>query len=70
MPQLEANEDVKTWKSLLKNKLSTRLQVLSAKIKAGNNSYKLKNEIRQKLNLLYQHNIITKKLYNILIKTL
>ena len=30
-------------------------------LKAGNNSYKLKNEIRQILYLLYQHNKITKK---------
>ena len=39
-------------------------------MKAGNNSCKLKNEIRQILNLLYQHNKITKKLYKNLIKLL
>ena len=36
-----------------------------AQIKAGNNS--LKNEIR-KIYLLYQHNTVTKKVYNNLIK--
>ena len=39
-------------------------------VKTGNNSYKLKTEIRQILYLLYQHNKITKKLCNILIKSL
>ena len=35
--------------------------MLFAHIKAGNNSYKLKNEIRQILYLSYQHNKITQK---------
>ena len=47
------------------NKLLTRLP-----IKAGNNSCKFKKEIRQTLYLLYQHNRITKKVYNNLIKSL
>ena len=34
-------------KILTPNKLLTRLTILLARIKAGNNSYKLKNEIRQ-----------------------
>ena len=34
-------------KILTPNKLLTRLPILLAQIKAGNNSYKLKNEIRQ-----------------------
>ena len=42
----------------------TRLSILLAQIKAGNNSSKLKNEIRQILYLLDQHNEITKKDYN------
>ena len=53
-------------KILTPNKLLTRLPVLLA----GNNSYKLKNEIRQILYLLYQHNEIAKKVYNNLIKSL
>ena len=42
--------------------------MLLAEMKTGNNSYKLKNEIRQILYLLYQHNKITKKVYNNLIR--
>ena len=53
-------------KILTLNKQLTRLSVLLAQIKAGINSYKLKNEIRQilLLYLLYQHNKFTKELYN------
>ena len=39
-------------------------------MKAVNYSYKNKNEIRQLLYVLYQHNEITKKLYNNLSKLL
>ena len=46
------------------NKLLTRLPLLLAQIKAGNNSCKLKNKMRQILYLLYQHNKTTKTLYN------
>ena len=48
-------------KILTLNKVLTRLPVLLAQIKAGNNSYKLKIEIRQILYHLYQHNKNTKK---------
>ena len=48
-------------KILTLNKVSTRPPVLLAQIKAGNNSYKLKIEIRQILYHLYQHNKNTKK---------
>ena len=57
-------------KILTLNKQLTRLSVLLAQIKAGINSYKLKNEIRQILYLLYQHNKFTKKLYNNLINSI
>ena len=40
-------------KILTSNKLLTRLSILLAQIKAGNNSNKLKNEIKQILYLLY-----------------
>ena len=56
-------------KILTPNKLLTRFPVLLAQIKAGNNSYKVKNEIREILYLLYQHNKITKIIYNNLIKS-
>ena len=55
-------------KILITNKLLTRLPVLLAQIKTGNSSCKLKIEIRQILCLSYQHNEITKKFYNNLIK--
>ena len=57
-------------KILTPNKLLTRPPVLLAQMKAENNSYKLKNEIRQIVYLLYQHNKFTKKVYNNLIKSL
>ena len=71
MPPLEVDEEKeegKGFKILTPNKLLTRLPILLAQIKAGNNSYTLKNEIKQILYLLYQHNKITKKVYNNLIK--
>ena len=55
---------------LTPNKLLTRLSILIAQIKAGNNSNKLKNDIRQILYLLYYPNQITKIVYNNLIKSL
>ena len=73
MPPLEGDEEVKEGKGLkilTPNKLLTRLPILLAQIKPGNNSYKLKNEIRKTLYPLYQHNKITKKVYNNLIKSL
>ena len=69
MPPLEGEEvqKGKRFKILTPNKLLTRLSILLAKMKAGNNSYKLKNEIRQILYLLYQHNKITKKVYDLFV---
>ena len=72
-PQGGDEEEVREGKGiqiLTPNKLLTRLKMLLAQIKAGNNSYKLKNEIRQILHLLYQYNGITKKVYNNLIKSI
>ena len=57
-------------KILTANKLLTRFPILLAQVKVGNNSYKLKTEITQILYLLYQHNKITKKVYNNLTKSL
>ena len=73
MPPLEGDERVKEGKGLkiiTPNKLLTRLPILLALIKAGNNSYKFKNEVRQMLYLLYSHNKITRKVYKNLIKSL
>ena len=55
---------------LTPNKLLTRLPLPLAQIKAGKTSCKLKNKMRQILYLLYQHNKITNKVYNNLIKSL
>ena len=73
MPLGGNEEEVKEgkWLKILSpNKLLTRLAVLLEIIKAGNNSYKSKNGIRQMLFLLYQYNKVIKKLYNNLIKSL
>ena len=58
MPTIESNRKKKIKN--LDSKLLTRLPVSLAQIQAGDNSRKLKNEIRQILYLLYQHNKITK----------
>ena len=66
----EGLKEGKRFKILTPNKLLTRLPVLLAQIKAGNNSHKLKYEIKLILYLLYQHKKITKKVYNNLNKSL
>ena len=45
------------------NKLVTRLSILLAQVKAGNNSNKLKNEIKQ-IYLLDQYNKTAQKFYD------
>ena len=45
----------------------TRLPITLAQLKAGNNSEKLKKEIRQLLYSLHRSKDITKKVYNNLI---
>ena len=47
-----------------------RLLILLAQIKAGNNSNKLKNEIRQILYSLYRSKVLTKTVYDKLIKSI
>ena len=62
MIPLEGNEEVKEGKGLkilAPNTLITRLPILLAQIKPGNNLYKLKIEMKQILYLLYYK--ITKK---------
>ena len=74
MPPLESDEEElkkgKRLKFLTPNKLLARFPILLAQIKAGKNSYKLKNKIKQILYLLDQHNKFTKNFYNNLIKSL
>ena len=54
-------------KILTRNQMLNRLSIASAKLKAGNNSNKLKNEIRQLLYSLYCSKIITEQVYKSLI---
>ena len=47
-----------------------RLPMLLAQIQTGNNSKKLKNEIRQILYSLYTSKVLIKTVYNDLIKSI
>ena len=57
-------------KILTNKQMLNRLPILLAQIQAGNNSEKLKNEIRQILHSLYRSNVLTKTVYNNLIKSI
>ena len=57
-------------KILTNKQMLNRLPILLAQIQAGNNSIKLKNEIRQILYSLYRSKILTKTVYNNLIKSI
>ena len=54
-------------KILTPNQMLSRLPITLAQLKAGNNSEKLKNEIRQLLHSLYRSKKLTKQLYKSLI---
>ena len=47
-----------------------RLPILLTQIETGNNSNKLKNEIRQILYSLYRSKVLTKTVYHNLIKSI
>ena len=47
-----------------------RLPILLAQIQAGNNSKSLKSELRQILYSLYRSKVLTKTVYNNLIKSI
>ena len=53
----------KGLKILTPNQMLSRLPITLAQLKAGNNSEKLKNEIRQLLYSLYRSKKLTKQLY-------
>ena len=57
-------------KILTNKQMLNLLPILLAQIQAGNNSKKLKNEIRQILYSLYRSKILTKTVYNNLIKSI
>ena len=54
-------------KILTPNQMPSRLPISLAHLKAGNNSEKLKNEIRQILYSLYRSKKLTKQLYKSLV---
>ena len=64
------NKEVKGLKILTNKQMLNRLPILLAQIQAGNNSNKLKNETRQILYSLYRSKVLTKPLYNNLIKSI
>ena len=57
-------------KILTNKQMLNRLPILLAQIQAGNNSNKLKNEARQILYSLYRSKLLTKTVYNNLIKSI
>ena len=57
-------------KILTPDQMLSRLPISLAQLKAGNNSEKLKNEIRQLLYSLYRSKKLTKTIYNNLINTI
>ena len=63
----EQNQQGKVLKILTPNQIFSRLPISLAQLQAGNNSEKLKNEIRQLLYSLYCSKNMTKQVYNNLI---
>ena len=76
MPELESEESAaerrnpqgKGLKILTPNQMLSRLLISLAQLKAGNNSEKIRNEIRQLLYSLYHSKNLTKQVYSNLIK--
>ena len=75
MPELESEESAEQrrkqeghgLKILTPNQMLSRLPISLAQLKAGNNSEKLKNEIRQLLYSLYRSKKLAKQIYKSLI---
>ena len=78
MPELETeesaeqrrNQEEQGLKILTPQQMLGRLQISLAQLKAGNNSQKLKNEIRQLLYSLYRSKNLSKTIYNSLMNTI
>ena len=78
MPELESEESAakrrnqqgQGIKILTPDQMFSRLPITLAQLKAGNNSQKLINEIRQLLYSLYHSKKLTKTIYNHLINTI
>ena len=61
------NQSGEGLKILTPKQMLSRLPIILAQLKAGNNSEKLKNEIRQLLYSLYRSKKLTKQLYKNLV---
>ena len=76
MPVLEREESAaqrqkgQGLKMLTPQQTITRLPILLAQLKAGNNSQKLKNERRQLLYSLYRSKKLSRTIYNSLMNTI
>ena len=75
MPDLETeecaaektNQQIQGLKVLTTNQMLRRLPIALAQLKAGNNSEKLKNQVRQIFYSLYRSKKLTKQLYKCLV---
>ena len=74
MPELESEEFAEQrgqgLEILTPSQMLGRLPITLAQLKAGNNSEKFKNEIRQLLYSLYRSKKLTKTIYNHLINAI
>ena len=68
--KLEREQEGERLKILTPNQMLKRLPIALAQIKAGNNSERLLNEIRQIVYYLYRSKKITKMLYNNIINSI
>ena len=66
----DTSKKVEGLKILTDKQMLNCLPILHAQIEAGNNSIKLKNEARQILYSLYRSKILTKTVYDNLIKSI
>ena len=64
------NQERQGLKILTPDQMLSRLPITLAQLKAGNNSEKLRNEIRQLLHLLYRSKKLSKTIYSSLINTI
>ena len=76
MAELESKEEAEQrqrgqgLKIMVPSQLITRLPILLLQVKAGNNSNKLKNEIRKIISSLHRSKNLSKIIYNHLIKSI
>ena len=77
MPDFESDESAakrqqkgKGLRIMTLKQMIIRLSILSAQLKAGHNSQKLKNQIKQIVYSLYRSKNVSKTIYNNLINTI